>query len=807
MKKRFFAIALAALILSGAVWAQGGRVELGKMTGFERKPDGVAINFEKGMVKVSALTPEIVRVRATAQKEFAPDFSFAIVPTAPKPGPIALVVNKPLLVLFTSALRISVNMGSGLFEAFDTSGNLLFKDAEGGGIFFEGSKPGVVRAIQPDEHFYGFGEKTGPLDKLGRKMTMWNTDHGYAPNDDPIYQSHPYYLSLRDGLAYGIFQDNSYRTIFDVSAAEPGKFLYQADGGDLNYYVIAGPKPMEVIERYSSLVGRYPLPALWTLGYQQSRWSYKNERTVRSLAKKFRKNNVPCDVIFLDIHYLDAYKVFSFNQKRFPAPAKMIADLRQDGFRIIPIVDPGVKIEPGYDVYDQGMGEKYFVHSVQGGYFTANVWPGAVYYPDFYRADVREWWGGLHRFYLDLGVAGIWNDMNEPAGWSKTRQPVNFLEMRHGANGEVEHALVHNAYGSLMSQATFEGLKKLRPDQRPFVISRGGYAGIQRSACVWTGDNSASWEHLRLASSMLLNMGISGIPMVGADIGGFSGHPSPEMYARWLEQGVFYPFSRTHTSQGTPSQDPFSFGAEVLDASRKAIQLRYRLLPYSYHYFKESSETGRPIFRALLLEFPDDEKTYQITDQFMIGDWLLVAPGMEAKRETRRVYLPEGKWFVFESAKGVEGGKEIEVGLELDTIPMFVKAGAIIPLAPVMNYTGEKPWSPLAVEIYPGDAKSCFDLYEDAGNGYAYLDGEYLSNRFCQEPQAPHLIISKEASIGSWQAPKRDLEFVVFTDQKPKAVELVNGKESKPLGYTFSSGKITFRLPDTRDALQVKISW
>jgi len=806
MFRKLSGILFLGLALAGTVFAQVNPAGLGKMAGLEQKPDGVVISFSNGIVKLSELTPEIVRVRATRKKEFAPDFSFALVSGGPRPGPIKTEDAKSWLILKTDKLQIRIGKDPGRFEIFDRSGNLLFAEPESGGIFFEDGKPGIVRLIQPGEHFYGFGEKTGPFDKLGQRMVMWNTDHSYDVDDDPIYQSHPYYLSLRKGIAYGIFLDNSYRSEFNLGATDPGKFSYQADGGELNYYIIAGPEPMQVIERYSSLVGRYPLPPLWALGYQQCRWSYKNEGIVRRLAKKFRTLRVPCDVIFLDIHYLDGYKVFTFHPKRFPDPQKLISDLKKDGFRIITIVDPGVKIEPGYPVFDQGMEKNYFVHSAQGGYFTANVWPGAVYYPDFYQANVREWWGGLQKFLTDLGIAGIWNDMNEPAGWSKVRGGVNFLEMRHGPNGEIEHALAHNAYGSLMTQASFEGLKTLRPEERPFVISRGGYSGIQKYACVWTGDNTSNWDQLRLAPSMLLNLGISGVPMVGADIGGFGGHPSAEMYARWLQQGVFYPFSRTHTAQGTPSQDPFSFGKKVLDAGRLAIQVRYQLLPYFYSYMKEASENGRPLMRAMLLEFPEDEKTYQMTDQFMIGEWLLVAPVMEPKVASRKIYLPAGEWYQFETSGMIKGEKELEAAVGLDTIPIYVKAGAIIPLAPVMNYTGEKPWSPITLQFYPGSEKSCFDLYEDAGNGYGYLNGEYLLNHFCQQSETATLTITKAPAQGKMQSPSRELSFVIFTDQKPLKVELLKGKETQNLTYSFDSGRLNFILPDTRDQIQIKIS-
>jgi len=621
-------------------------------------------------------------------------------------------------------------------------------------------------------------------------------------------------------MAYGMFLDNSYQAVFDVGRSNPEEFFYQADGGELNYYFIYGPSPKEVIQGYASLVGRYPLPPLWALGYQQCRYSYRNEQRIRSITAKFRKYNIPCDVIYFDIHYMDDYKVFTFNHKRFPDPKGLISDLEKQGFKAVVIVDPGVKIEPGYFVYDQGMEKDYFVRDKDGGYFTAQVWPKDVYFPDFLKPEVREWWGELHKFYLDLGVDGIWNDMNEPAGWVKDIRPLPdlmipsgtpaWLEMVHGDKDNPEpHAKIHNVYALLEADATYNGLKKLNPEQRPFMISRAGYPGLQRFSSVWTGDNTANWYQVKMTLSMLLNLNISGIVMSGADIGGFLGTPGSEMYARWIQQGVFYPLSRTHTAIYHKSQDPFSFGKEVREISKSAIELRYQLLPYTYSYFKLANDTGLPIMRAMLLEFPKDEKTYSISDQFFWGEWILVAPVVEKNAKNRKIYLPAGKWYKWQNPEQIEGGKEILEPVDLSTLPILVKAGAIIPLAPVMNYTWEKPWAPLELEFYPGEEKSCFNLYEDDGTSFKYLEGESLSTIYCQEPIISGYLITKQEGKGNYQPRARELALKIWGTENPSQVELLTNGNQEKLVYQYDSEKrvLALKLKDQVKGFQIKVSY
>ncbi len=790
---------------------------LGKFIDMQKQNDGVMLRFEHGLMKISKLTDAIIRVRATDKDAFEPDESFAIWEKAPRQKPIKIKESHSELIFQTGLIKGKISKQNGAISVYEISGRLLMAEPEEGGIFFESHKPKIIRKILDGEHYYGFGEKTGPFDKKGEKMIMWNTDQIYNTHTDPIYQSHPFYLVLKSGASYGIFYDNTYRSVFDVGASRSERLVYKADGGEVNYYFIYGPEPKKVIERYSSLVGRYPIPPLWAIGYHQCRYSYRNEHKVRRIANKFRKYQIPCDCIYLDIHYLDNYKVFTFHPQRFPEPKKLLDELEAMGFKTIAIIDPGVKIEPGYFVYEQGIKGDYFVRDKNGGYFKARVWPGDVYFPDFLRPEVRRWWGDLHKILIDAGVDGIWNDMNEPAGWVKDIRlgslmvpfgKPNWLDMVHGEkDNPVPHAKIHNVYALLEAQATYDGLKRHLSGKRPFMISRAGYPGIQRYSSIWTGDNFANWRQLKMTPAMLLNMGISGLVMVGADIGGFTGVPSGELYIRWLQQGVFYPFCRTHTAVYHPSQDPFSYGRKVREASKKAIELRYRLLPYTYSYFRVAYEKGLPVMRALFLEFPDDEKTYNISSEFMWGEWILVAPVMKEKASQWRIYLPQGSWFKFESSEKIAGGKDIILPVSLDTIPIFVKEGAIIPLAPVMNYTGEKPWAPLTVQVYPSSQKTCFELYEDDGKTLAYEKGEYLKTTYCQQKRAEEFVLEKSEGRGNFSPVKRELVIKIYGADEPKEVNYFYSGQSSKLNYQYFGGEriLEIRLSDTKKAFKIVV--
>jgi alpha-glucosidase len=573
---------------------------------------------------------------------------------------------------------------------------------------------------------------------------MWNTDtYGYPRGLDPIYQSIGFFVALRreqnKGNAYGLFLDNTTRTYFDMGKTDPERYTFGVASGELNYYVFTGGKersPKNILRDYTGLTGRTPLPPLWALGNQQSRWSYTPEAKVREVARQFRETRTPLDVLYLDIDYMDGYRVFTWDKTRFPDPSKLIGDLRKDGIRTVLIIDPGVKYDENYYVYKEGKAGGHFVKAADGTEFRASVWPGVCAFPDFTDPKAREWFGSYYKKHLDEGVAGFWNDMNEPATFLNETTPKPDIyhhplktfpvTVKHHGDGQPgTHARYHNVYGMLMARSTFEGLKRLRPNERPFVLTRAGYAGVQRFSAIWTGDNIASWDHLRLSIPMLTNLGVSGVALVGADVGGFSGNPSPELYARWLQAATLTPFLRSHSEFVSKPHEPFAYGPEFTDINRATIELRYKLLPYIYSLFQEHTETGAPVMRPLWFEYPDDDRTYLVEDQYLVGRDLLVAPVVTEGVVKRRVYFPKGNaWLDWWTGQRHEGGSEAEVDAPLDRLPLFARVGATIPTQAPAQHTGEMPGAPLKlVAVRGADGTSSF--YEDAGEGYDYQRGDH----------------------------------------------------------------------------------
>jgi len=584
-----------------------------------------------------------------------------------------------------------------------------------------------------ERHYYGLGERTGFLDKKGRTWTNWATDNPtHYPDADPLYQAHPFLMGLEEGKAWGLYLDETWRTVFDLASAEDHQSLIRTDGPTLDLYLIAGPSPKEVIRRYTALVGRANLPPLWALGYHQCRYSYTHQELALQIAREYRRRDIPLDALWLDIDYMDGFKVFTFSPERFPEPQKLTAALREMGVRTVTIVDPGIKKEAGYPVYEEGHAREYFIHSYRDEELWGEVWPNPAVWPDFTRAEVREWWGGLHRFYLERGVAGIWNDMNEPAAFTVFGQepPKDNRTLPNSARqGNHYHAEVHNLYGYGMCQATYEGLRRLEPAKRPFILTRSGFAGIQKYAFVWTGDNHSYWEHLEGSIPMLLNLGLSGVPFVGADIGGFSAHADGELLARWTWLGVFYPFMRNHSGKTSRRQEPWVFGPRWEESIREAIRLRYRMLPYLYTLAQEAVATGLPPMRAMLLEHPHDPETLALHDQFMWGSDLLVAPATRPGQRHRLVYLPQGEWQDFWSGEVYEGPLHLPTATPHDRIPLFQRSGSAIPTTKVEPHTTDAHWETLVWQVALAPEVRG-RVYEDQGEGYgpgyvSELEGTY----------------------------------------------------------------------------------
>jgi alpha-glucosidase len=560
---------------------------------------------------------------------------------------------------------------------------------------------------------------------------MWNTDdRSYGTASDPLYQSCPLLIALRDdGSAHGLFFDNPSYSVFRVGDSSPEpQISFTAEVGPLCYYVLAGPTLKDVLQEFTHLTGRYPLPPFWSLGHQHSRWEEpESADRMLKIAKAFRAHRIPCDVLYLDIGHMDGYRCFTWNNDTFPDPTNLMQTLHAKQFKVVAITDPGLKRDPSWNVYQEGVERGLFCRDDRGEIYNAPVWPGPSAFPDFFSDEVRTWWGSLFDRYTGAGVDGFWNDMNEPSLFIPRSTLPNTV--CHGDGARVmSHRSVHNCYGFLMARASYEGLEKLQPQRRPFLMTRSGFAGIQRYASAWTGDNRSNFRQYRLTVPMLLNMGLSGQTMVGVDIGGFWSHPSSELMARWIQLGAFYPFSRNHTRAGTPPQELWQFGDEVEVIARRYLELRYRFLPYLYTSLRESCRGGVPLMRPLFLDFPTDHGCFDpdtAESEFLIGPDLLVAPVLHRGKRGREVYLPSPcRWYEWWTGRVLEGGKAHPVEAPLDTLPLFVRCGAAIPMGPVAHVTDQVMTAPLTFRVIP-DNRINGSLYIDDGLTVGYERGEY----------------------------------------------------------------------------------
>ena len=826
MRSRLVPTVVLLLLLpisAGAQWAS-----IGDMPAPRR--DGPSLTFQnaQGIAAVTAVAPDIIRVRFSPTRSFGRDHSYAIVNRSLGDPSADVKVGARDSQIVTPALTVTIRHRPFRIAVADATGNDLDADDPDRGIAASGASVRVWKRLRDDEHVYGFGEKTGRLNKRGRQLggysyTMWNSDtYAYENDTDPIYVSIPFYMVLRNGRAHGVFLDNTFRSNFDVGHTSQGLLSFGADGGELDYYLIDGPDPKRVIQRYAELTGRMPLPPRWALGYHQCRYSYYPESRVRFIARNFRERRIPADVVWLDIHYLEGFNPFTWDPVRFPDPQRLLRDLSADGFHVVPIIDAHPKKQPGWSVYDSGLAGDHYVKNPDGTVYEAPVWPsqaeknpGPSVFPDFSKPGARDWWGGLFKPFVEMGIRGIWNDMNEPAVFQTVTGTMP-LDVRHDNEGQpTTHREIHNVYGLLNSRATYEGMLRLAPDSRPFVLTRASFAGAQRYAAIWPGDNISSWAHLQATIPMLSGLGLSGVPFVGSDIGGFAGAPSAELYTRWLQTGVFYPFMRTHTTIGTPDQEPWSFGTVHEAINRRAIELRYQMLPHIYNVMYEASTTGLPAMRPLMLEFPQDQNTWSLEDEFMFGRDLLIAPVLREGDRVRDVYLPKGDWFDFWTGKRHEGGKPFTVPVKIESTPIFVRGGAFVFRQPVIQHTGEMPGQPLEVHVYPA-ASSDAILYEDDGETQAYRKDGYARRTFRQARTGDaSATIEVTAPEGSYRPKPRDLVFQVHWTGEPGRVttgttsltrytpdELTKQRS----GWTVSdTGFIVVKQPDPFDAFKILI--
>jgi alpha-glucosidase len=722
-------------------------------------------------LRVTVLAANLIRVRFTPNPEFAPRRSWNVATDDAEwdPVPVKIETGDETIVLETEQMQVQIQRSTPRITCFNSDGIAFAQDADPA-IGWSASGVCAWKQIESDEHFYGFGERTGLLDKLAERKTNWTIDSlDYNSQTDEMYQAIPFFIALRPGLSYGLFLNSTHWSQFDMGATQPGVWQMHSQAAELDYYILYGPEPAQILATYADLTGHMPLPPKWALGYHQCRWSYESAAIVQELAQEFRQRRIPCDVIHLDIDYMQGYRVFTWHRQRFADPKSLISDLKATGFNVVTIVDPGVKYESeaDYAVFDEGLERDCFVRRATGELFHGYVWPDKAVFPDFIRPDVRQWWSQHHRVLTDAGVAGIWNDMNEPAlddrpfGDGGNKIPFPLDAPQGSAEEQTTHAEVHNLYGWMMARASHEALASLRPDERSFVLTRSGFAGIQRWSAVWTGDNQSLWDHLETSLPMLCNLGLSGVPFVGCDIGGFAGNATAELFARWMQVGMLYPFMRGHSALTTARHEPWVFGERTERICRDYIELRYRLLPYLYSLFWQASTTGAPILRPLLYHYPNDRQTYALHDQVMLGPFLLAAPIYHPGQEYRAVYLPEGTWYDWWTNERHEGPTHLLAHAPLERIPLYARAGAIIPMQPVMQYVDESPITELTLKIYPGNGE--WTLYEDDGRTFEYQKGAWQTTTFRTWQEGDRQLLDIVEQQGQWSS-DRTLHFELAGD-------------------------------------------
>jgi len=602
--------------------------------------------------------------------------------------------------------------------------------------------------IDEGTDLYGTGEVPGPLRRNGTRTVAWNTDaYGWSRGSMSLYQSHPWVLAVRaDGTSFGVLADTPERCLIDLRAG----IRFEAPGAPFPVIIIEGDTPQEVVEALGRRTGTMPLPPRWALGYHQCRYSYTPDDRVREIADGFRKRRIPCDILWFDIDYMEGFRCFTVDRDNFPDMRALTGELHDKGFRTVAIIDPGIKMDPGYHVYNSGEAIDAWVQNAYGVPYEGSVWPGRCVFPDYTIDRVRDWWGGLYAQFLTLGIDGVWNDMNEPAVFNVDGKTMP-LSNRHRADAELggpgNHARYHNVYGMLMARATWEGILRARPKKRPFVLSRANHLGGQRWAACWTGDNTANWFHVDDSVSMVINLGLSGQPMSGPDIGGFVGAGDGPMFARWMGIGAMQPFARGHTGKGNVDKEPWSFGKDVEKTCRLALERRYRLLPYLYTLMREAAETGLPPVRPVFFADPANPELRAHDTSFLLGEDLYVACSTRPDEGPAPVF-PAGNWVRVSLVPG---------DLDDPDLPeLYLREGAVLPLGPIMQWSDERPLDELELLVNPGpDGRAVGKLYEDEGDGFGYREGAYRVTEFTYDGESNHEVVEGEWELGTWKISTR----------------------------------------------------
>lgn len=740
---------------------------LGTLISFEKTTNGIYGSTSLGKFKISLFSDSIFQISITRDDPFE-NFSYAVVA---KPATIAFEVidNEQSILIKTASTQLLISKNPVRFS-FQTLDGKIINEDDSFGTSWIGDQVTTYKKLQPNERFIGLGEKTGGLDRKGSAYQNWTTDaYGYGNGTDPLYCSTPFYMGVHNQLQYGIFFDNSYKTFFNFGASNNRYSSFSADAGEMNYYFIHRNSVAEIIKDYTHLTGRMEMPPVWSIGYQQCRYSYYPDKEIYSLANTFREKDIPADVIVLDIHYMDKYKIFTWDPKNFPNPKELISSLREQGFHVVVMCDPGIKVEPGYDAYDDGVKQDVFIKYPDGENYQGQVWPGWCHFPDFTNPTTREWWATKFKDYVNLGIDGFWNDMNEIATWGHSL-PENLEFDFEGNKATTRRG--RNLFGFQMARSTYEGTKKLLKGKRPFNLTRSGFSGIQRYSAVWTGDNVSYDEHMLLGVRLVNSMGLTGIAFAGYDAGGFVGDANTKLFARWISIASLSPFFRAHTMINTRDSEPWSYGEEVESICRNYIKFRYQLMPYIYSLFYDASQTGMPVQRSLAINHAHDYRVYdgKYYNQYLFGPSILVAP-VESNKELLKIFFPEGEWFDVYTGKIWSGNQETIVESPIHKLPVFIRAGSVLPMQASAANTSIKQ-EELALHIYCGNNSSEFLLYQDDGDTFDYQSGK-SSKRLIQMKGVENKV-TISASEGDFTSPYKKIKIVLHGSSAEKVS--FNGK-------------------------------
>lgn len=777
MKKKALSVKIGILflLLLSAVNAVAQVQNIGKIISYKKIAGGIAGKTESAIFDVRVYNENTIRVRVSERKTFN-DFSYALQSnTLPVFQKISVCDSAFTINITTSTLIVTIEKKPAFRIIFkNRNGAVINEDVKGDGFgtTFIGDKVCVYKNLQAGERFVGLGEALGNLDRRGTGVTLNNTDtYKYGDPRLPMYSSIPFFIGLHHQLMYGIFFNNSYKTFFNFGLSTPYFSSVTMEGGDVDYFFFYDTSVAKVLEHYTSITGRMPLPPKWSIGYHQSRCSYYPQSKVQLIAETFRQKKIPIDCIVLDADYQDGYKPFKINKARFPDLPALAAQLQAMNIELTASVYPGVKIDSTYESYTDGLKKDVFVKYSNGSLFESEIAPLRCYFPDFTNPKARSWWIEKMKWMPRNGIHGYWNDMNEPAV-SGSYLPDNLWFDFDGRKATALEA--KNVYGFQMARSSFEAGLANEKNRRPFVLTRSSFAGVQRYAAVWSGDNTASDEGL--LSGILLNnqMGLSGLAFVGPDLGGYIGDGTRDLFKRWMEVGVFSPFVRNHKEFFATANEPWSYGEEAEGISKSYIGFRYRLLPYLYSKFYEATQSGMPIARSLCIDYPFDAAVFDLAYQyeFLFGDALLVAP-VTSRETSKKLYLPKGDWYDLFTDETVAGSREVMVEIPASKIPVFVKASAIIPMQMLTQSTKEPPGDTLFVHVYHGLLKNTFTLYEDAGDGFEYTQNGFGKRIIEFDPQQK--ILRFNASEGSYVSPFKKIKLILHGFSNNAKTFVING--------------------------------